>query len=244
MSPDGQYNFNPHKLIDNVGEKFDYNDKSNISSGIDTINSTNILKEFVTLNGLKIAQLNIQSLRPKVDFIQILLNENNIDILTLSETWLHEDIDDSEVYIPEYFIIRTDRPGHNSHGGTAMYVSQRVSFHRILDVTTTIFESCWIQIELKSSKPVILGVVYFPNKNSEYLNELDNILNQIENDDKEYIIAGDFNLNILDGKEKDKIDSLCYNQLSQLVEKPTRITTTQVHVLTLFCLLIRKQLIR
>ena len=78
---------------------------------------------------------------------------------------------------------------------------------------------------MKSSKPVILGVVYLPNKNSDFLDELDETLYQMETDDKEYIIVGDFNLNVFDPKDKEKINDFCYDhQLSQLVEKPTRVT--------------------
>ena len=36
--------------------------------------------------GLKIAHLNVQSLRNKVDHVRVLLNDNNIDILCLTET--------------------------------------------------------------------------------------------------------------------------------------------------------------
>ena len=155
----------------------------------------------------------------------MLLSQNKIDIIALSETWLHEGIDEREILIPGYSIIRMDQPGNNSHGGTAIYISHRVSFHNITEIKTNSFESCWIEIDVKSSKSIILGVVYFPNKNTDYLDELDNTLNEIEKDAKEYIIVGDFNLDVFDLKENDKISCFCYDhQLLQLVEDPTRVT--------------------
>ena len=38
--------------------------------------------------GFKIAHLNIQSVRYKVDHVRVLLNDNNIDILCITESWL------------------------------------------------------------------------------------------------------------------------------------------------------------
>ena len=155
----------------------------------------------------------------------MLVSGKKIDVIALTETWLHEDIEESEIVIPGYSLTRMDRPGRNSHGGTALYISDNISFKNIRDVTTNSFESCWVEIDMKSSKPVILGVVYLPNKNSDFLDELDETLYQIETDDKEYIIVGDFNLNVFDPKDKEKINDFCYDhQLSQLVEKPTRVT--------------------
>ena len=59
--------------------------------------------------GFKIAHLNVCSLRHKVDHVRILLNENDIDILCLTETWLDRNINDSDIKIDGYKISRLDK---------------------------------------------------------------------------------------------------------------------------------------
>ena len=49
--------------------------------------------------GLKIAHINIQGLIHKVDHIELLLKKNDIHVLGISESWLTEDIDNSEIHI-------------------------------------------------------------------------------------------------------------------------------------------------
>ncbi len=49
--------------------------------------------------GFTIAHLNIRSLLGKVDHLRILLNQNNIDVLCLTETWLNKNVCDIEVTI-------------------------------------------------------------------------------------------------------------------------------------------------
>ena len=50
-------------------------------------------------NGLKIASLNIVSLRKYKDELGIILNDNEIDIIGLNETRLDENISDRELRI-------------------------------------------------------------------------------------------------------------------------------------------------
>jgi exonuclease III len=69
--------------------------------------------------GLKIAHLNIQSLRNKTDHVNMLLHNSNIDCLCLSETWLSNDIDDYAIKIDGYNLCRIDRK-YQSHGGIAL----------------------------------------------------------------------------------------------------------------------------
>ena len=71
-------------------------------------------------NGLKIAFLNVVSLRKHKHELEFILRENDIDIIGLSETRLNEQIEDSEVHITGYYIFRNDRDENG--GGVALYV--------------------------------------------------------------------------------------------------------------------------
>ena len=56
------------------------------------------------------AHLNVRSLLSSIDDVVSLISHDNVDILTFSETWLDETINDSELCpIDGYNVIRRDR---------------------------------------------------------------------------------------------------------------------------------------
>ena len=57
---------------------------------------------------LKMSHLNVRSLTPKIDEIRNMINDQNIDILTVSETWLDESVFDYEIHIDGYCLYRND----------------------------------------------------------------------------------------------------------------------------------------
>ena len=63
-------------------------------------------------NGLKMAFLNIVSLRKHRRGLEIVLNDNDIDIVGLSKTRLDGTVRDSDVNINGYNIYRIDRNGN------------------------------------------------------------------------------------------------------------------------------------
>lgn len=77
------------------------------------------LSRLQSLKGLKIANLNCLSIIKHIEEIRCMVINANLDIMTLSETHLCEKIDDGEICIPGYTIIRRDR--NRFGGGVAMY---------------------------------------------------------------------------------------------------------------------------
>ena len=76
-------------------------------------------------NNLKIAHLNVCSLRDKIDIVKAELN--NFDVICISETWLRKD-DVGNVVIPGYHTpVRKDRMTRG--GGVAIYVKECL-FHK------------------------------------------------------------------------------------------------------------------
>ena len=74
--------------------------------------------------GLKIAHLNISSLRNKIQSVSNLLAEG-IHVLALSETHLDDTISDNLLAIQGYKIFRNDRDANG--GGTAIYVQDHLA---------------------------------------------------------------------------------------------------------------------
>ena len=77
--------------------------------------------------GFKLASLNINKLITHMDQLRILLAHNEIDILSINETKLHETISDNEVNISGYGVIRRHRIT-NGGGGVCFYVKSSINF--------------------------------------------------------------------------------------------------------------------
>ena len=75
------------------------------SSKVGKNNSTKPKK----IKGIKIAQLNIVSLRKNKLQLEVLINDNNFDIIGLNETRLNKNIKDRELHIDGYEICRNNR---------------------------------------------------------------------------------------------------------------------------------------
>ena len=73
---------------------------------------------------LKLAHVNIRSCRNKEVEISLFLRENDIDIITLKETWLKNNF---KFDIPNYNITRKDRASRQG-GGVAILVRNDIKF--------------------------------------------------------------------------------------------------------------------
>ena len=71
-------------------------------------------------SSLKILYYNARSLLPKFDELLISADIHCPDVICITESWLCHDIQDSEIQIPGYQLVRLDRNRHG--GGVLMYV--------------------------------------------------------------------------------------------------------------------------
>ena len=72
---------------------------------------------------LSVCHLNVQSIRNKLDFLAVELGK--YDILTVSETWLDQNIESNSLSIPTYQTpIRLDRDGM---GGVLQFMPKTTS---------------------------------------------------------------------------------------------------------------------
>ena len=135
---------------------------------------------------LKLAHINIRSCRNKVVEISPFLKENDIDILTLNETWLKSNF---KLDIPNYNITRNDRPRRRG-GGVAILVRNDIKFD-IIDTCSAInTDNEAITILLKDSQdPISITTIYIPPGSNINTTLLNNIKNSADN----IIITGDLN---------------------------------------------------
>ncbi len=178
---------------------------------------------------LKIAHLNIWSLRRKVDQLRILLNDNPFDIVGLSETYLTAKTDDSELHVDGYTLYRKDRGSRG--GGVALYVSNELPHEICTDINNSIdIEALWVKVKRPYSKSVYVCSLYRPpSADHEYFEKMLLMLEHVMEDNNEIIVTGDFNYDYV-------VDETLANNpahyielllnCKQLIQTPTRITPT------------------
>ena len=73
---------------------------------------------------LNILYFNARSILPKLDELKIVAEENNPDIICITESGLCQEIPNAEVSVPGYFLYRNDRDRHG--GGVLMYIKEHL----------------------------------------------------------------------------------------------------------------------
>lgn len=160
---------------------------------------------------LKIGHYNIQSFNIssstfKLNEIRNILEENILDIVGLSETWLKPEILSETVNIPGYNICRSDRPRPTRAGGVALLISKNIKYKIIFrsenyGVSEAIFAEVFIQ-----GIKILIGVVYLPKGNVHQFEEsVEEILVGYNN----ICIMGDFNMNMFCSRKSNLVRQMC-----------------------------------
>ena len=136
---------------------------------------------------LNVCHINLNCLTNKIVHVSNLLSNYHIHILTISETWLNSQINDSTVNISGFQIVRSDNPGSARKHGVAIYICNSIKFH-VVDCLLNVLTVYLIDFD------VYLVSVYRPPSYSDTENS--NLINYLLNFccDKEVVVLGDFNL--------------------------------------------------
>ncbi|XP_042144710.1 uncharacterized protein LOC121834875, partial [Ixodes scapularis] len=177
-------------------------------------------------SNVTVLNLNARSLLNKVDALESILLEYNPEIVTVTETWLHPLISDSEILPPDYIILRKDRLTRG--GGVAIILKRGLSYVPMPEVKNVEFLWCKVSFENYS---IDVGVVYRPpDSDLQYLHSLyDYMLANIKSDT--IIMAGDINMPEINWDSLHPgldtadviIDMLFAFNLTQIVREPTRV---------------------
>ena len=239
---------NSHSLLEIINTKFDEQDKDgdempNLfthSSNYSNDNAVQLLK--LKQNLFSLFSLNCQSLNAKFHQLQIYLqyfqeSQCHFSVIALQETWLSSEHDTSILELDGYkFIYKPKLASH--HGGVGFYVTDSIDY-QVLPVTVddVLCDSLFIEICLRSTDEsqidkVILGNIYRPpradNESYElFLQKLERVIMNFQND-KQVILMGDFNIDLLKINEKEQIsdffDMLVSNGYIPRITLPTRVT--------------------
>ena len=197
------------------------------------------LKEMHNLKGFKIIHLNIRSLMPKIDSVRLDLL-HDLDMLCLSETWLHEKILDTFICAEGYEVGRLDR-GRKKGGGLCMYIKNSIKYDdcmlKDLNFSDENLEIQFVVINCANAKSMIIVNCYRPPNGSidSAMESLNVQLNMIPDFHKfEIVTTGDLNLDSSDATLHSAkcISSICSGfSLRNMITLPTRLSDSKWSVL-------------
>ena len=115
------------------------------------------------MRGFKLASLNVTSIIKRIDELRVLLVDHSIDVLAINETRLDSTINDNEVHISGYEIVRRDRSVNGRFGGSVcFYVRCNINFLPRFDMSIDQLENLCIEIRKPRSKPFLVTTWYRP----------------------------------------------------------------------------------
>jgi hypothetical protein len=206
-----------------------------------------------TNKSLSICHINIQSVylisekgheRRKINEIEMdLVNNMEIDIICLSETWLKPIIKDSDIDINGYSIKRKDRLVTRA-GGVGMYINDSIYNRRALEYELPNLELMWVELNI-GNKSVYLAVGYRPPRQNleeveifmaRFQESLDMVLRR---NPESILVVGDFNDVCTEWNSDHRLsdlklklfDYINANDLHQMIQEPTFYTDTSANIL-------------
>ena len=181
---------------------------------------------------LNIAYLNLYHLYSKVIKVNELLISTLKDthILGISETRLKDYMDNKQLHIENYSIMRRDK-NEDGHTGIAAYIHDSIykNVKRRTDLENKDIETLWLEIKQEKSIPSLICFIYRNPKDKgktlkEWQKKIQNMIDNIPHKHYELQILGDLNINLLETQtEWNAITT--HLGLKQLIKEPTRETT-------------------
>ena len=139
-----------------------------------------------------IDSMNVNSLLPHLDEIELLLKDNGIHFLSLNETKIDDTLSDNLFKIEGYKFRRLDRNRHG--GGIAVFCRDTFKFDIRDDVPKSNMKILCAQITPPRAGPfMILSWYRPPNEPFETFDKLEQVLRFFEAEGKEIILLGDTN---------------------------------------------------
>ena len=225
---------NSHLIIDN-------NDISPLITKSDyyDIDEFNVFSKKLNHNStFSILNINARSLVRHINEFSAILRDFSVvfDVITVEETWL-TDLLKPLVNLDGYTFFTKHRDHSKKGGGIGIYIRDGIDFVERDDLAcpgnlNDYFSYMFIEIKNKSpSKNSIIGVFYRPpgqNTINDLTNHLEALLPKLNKENKNVVITGDTNINLLKCSEHkpsaDYLDSLLSNGLIPKITVPTRVT--------------------
>ena len=145
----------------------------------------------------------------------------------VKHSYINEQFTDNELHIDTYQMTRRDIQTHG--GGLLIYTKSYLSCIHRDDLEIAGIEMIWMEVKNNRQIPFLLCYCYRPpSSSSDWITKVENAIEKANTEQKEIILLGDFNFNLLSETSATKqwLDITDNLNLKQLVETPTRVTDT------------------
>ena len=143
--------------------------------------------------GLHFLHLNTNSLLPKIDDLREIVKASNSKVVGITESKLDDSINDCEICIEGYNIIRRDQ---NTKGEDMVcYVSTKICFNAKNCILNKI-DNIFTELLIPKTKPITVGIIYKPPEELRFLETLSDSLKTLNILNEEWYILGDLNINL------------------------------------------------
>ena len=172
--------------------------------------------------------LNARSIVSKVVDLETMVYEEDPDVVLITETWTNKHIQQAEIAIPGYDIIRKDRSGRKGEGCVA-YLREALKATALDELMNDNTESVWCKIRVNDGD-IVVGVCYrSPTANEEEKASLHQRITEICDCYDQVVVCGDFNYSTIDWEllhadpeGQQFLDLVMDKFLTQHVKEPTR----------------------
>ena len=167
------------------------------------------------------------------------LDMHKPDAICLQETWLAGNSDVSHLHLNGYNFIYEGFSA-SRHGGVGLYLREDLRYRVIRRCSPT---KSWdgVFVEVTPNRPtitptcknIVIGSIYRPPRNNvnnynDFIQEIDAVFSDLQNQNKEVVLAGDFNMDLLKFRENSHIDEflevILTNGYLPKITSPTRAT--------------------
>ena len=185
---------------------------------------------------------NIASLNLHIDDLKLILSKLNFKfvIIGISEHKIRKyTLPSNNISIPGYdeFIFE---PIETTHGGTGFYIKNNINYISRNDLQINSpgnFVSTFIEIHFAKKRNLIVGCIYMHPGSDISIEDFTNIhlspiLQKISIENKQYVLMGDFNVDLLKINTHSQSND-CYNSMSSTFFTPFILQPTRLHSKTL-----------
>ena len=148
-------------------------------------------------NSISICNINIRSIRNKINFLQNFVDE--FDIIVLTETHLDNSIENRDIELDSFDKNPQRKDRTNSGGGLLIYSKEDIGICRKHELENDIDETIWVEVHAKGHS-FLLCNTYRPEwTDSEYWARLNHAIGLAYQVNENIVISGDLNSDLMSG---------------------------------------------
>jgi hypothetical protein len=168
--------------------------------------------------------LNVQSLVPKIDLLNVELQK--FDILCFTETWLITNVANQDISLDNF-----QSPFRKDHvdrlgGGVAIYVKNDYHVVHRNDLEVLGVECVWVEIKISKNHPVLIGTFYRPPDSLNYTFDLieHSIYLVVDTGVNTIVVLCDYNEDQLKPQNNKMSNIFVKYNMIQFINEPTHCT--------------------